>query len=575
MKVQLSETAQGVLDHYCPVLVLGGPGSGKTTLSLLKAQAMLAALQPGQEILFLSFSRAAVRQVEIRCRDILRAHERRQIAVRTYHAFAMDILRAHGRLLTGLAPRVIYPGDENLAKAAFEGDWGAEAERLAREEGRYTFGQFAAAAARLVAGSESIASLIANKYPVVILDEFQDTDDAQWELVKALSARSRTVFMADPDQRIFDYDARVDPERLNHLRTHLRPAEFDLSGENHRSPDAGILQYANAVLTNQPLPNTKDVITRSYWANAFDSTVHAGVVWMFTSLRKAGIVHPSVVVLARTNSLVGKLSTILEQEHSFNGRTLKPVEHDVLWDADLTAAAALVVASILEWPSRSKNDALSQTFDRIADYFDAKNAVSTSKAAQQTSERYRTAADRARRGEGQRLASSKALAASYDNGLTLKGDPARDWLQARNLLDARNDLSDLLANAKFVRHFRVTDEIGSQLASAWDLRGSYGRAIDLVRRALEASRLQADHRDPRGCMLMTIHKAKGKEFDGVLLVEGQYQGSFFRDTDTEAQRAAARRLLRVGITRARHKVMIVRPQGASELVTQSDSSLSN
>lgn len=575
MEVQLSEIAQGALDHDCPVLVLGGPGSGKTTLSLLKAQAILPALQPGQEILFLSFSRAAVRQVEIRCRDILRSDERRQIAVRTYHAFAMDILRAHGRLLTGRAPRVVYPGDENLAKAAFEGDWGAEAERLAREEGRYAFGQFAAAAARLVAGSASIASLLANKYPVVILDEFQDTDDAQWALVKALSARSKTVFMADPDQRIFDYDARVDPERLNHLRTHLSPAEFDLSGENHRSPDAGILQYANAVLTNRPLPDTKDVITRSYWANAFDGTVHAGVVWMLGSLRKAGIAHPSVVVLARTNSLVGKLSTILGQEHSFNGKTVRPVEHDVLWDADLTAAAALVVASILEWPSRSKDDALGQTFDRIADYFDAKNAASASNTARQTSERYRTAADRARRGEGQRLASSKALAASYDNGLTLQGDPARDWLQARDLLDARNDLSDLLANAKFVRLFRATDEIGSRLASAWDLRGSYGRAIDLVRRALEAGRLQADQRDPRGCVLMTIHKAKGKEFDGVLLVEGQYQGSFFRDTDTEAQRAAARRLLRVGITRARHQVAIIRPQGAPDLVTRAGSSLSN
>lgn len=575
MEVQLSEIAQGALDHDCPVLVLGGPGSGKTTLSLLKAQAILPALQPGQEILFLSFSRAAVREVEIRCRDILRSDERRQIAVRTYHAFAMDILRAHGRLLTGRAPRVVYPGDENLAKAAFEGDWGAEAERLAREEGRYAFGQFAAAAARLVAGSASIASLLANKYPVVILDEFQDTDDAQWALVKALSARSKTVFMADPDQRIFDYDARVDPERLNHLRTHLSPAEFDLSGENHRSPDAGILQYANAVLTNRPLPDTKDVIMRSYWANAFDGAVHAGVVWMLGSLRKAGIAHPSVVVLARTNSLVGKLSTILGQEHSFNGKTVRPVEHDVLWDADLTAAAALVVASILEWPSRSKDDALGQTFDRIADYFDAKNAASASNTARQSSERYRTAADRARRGEGQRLASSKALAASYDNGLTLQGDLARDWLQARDLLDARNDLSDLLANAKFVRLFRATDEIGSRLASAWDLRGSYGRAIDLVRRALEAGRLQADQRDPRGCVLMTIHKAKGKEFDGVLLVEGQYQGSFFRDTDTEAQRAAARRLLRVGITRARHQVAIIRPQGAPDLVTPAGSSLSN
>ena len=81
MEVQLSKTAQGALEHDFPVLVLGGPGSGKTTLSLLKAQAMLPALYPGQEILFLSFSRAAVRQVEIRCRDILLSEERSHIAV--------------------------------------------------------------------------------------------------------------------------------------------------------------------------------------------------------------------------------------------------------------------------------------------------------------------------------------------------------------------------------------------------------------------------------------------------------------------------------------------------------------
>ncbi|WP_434615671.1 UvrD-helicase domain-containing protein [Arthrobacter sp. A5] len=569
MKVQLSENARSALEHDCPIFVLGGPGSGKTTLSLLKAQSMLHAMQPGQEILFLSFSRAAVRQVEIRCRDILRTEERRLIAVRTYHAFAMDILRAHGRLLTGRTPRIVYPGAENLTKASFQGDWSAEAERLARDDGRYVFSQFAAAAAQLVADTESIASLIASRYPVIILDEFQDTDDAQWALVKALSVRSKTVFMADPDQRIFDYDARVDPERLNHLREHLSPTEFDLSGENHCSPDAGILQYANAVLTNRALPETRDVITHSYWANAFDSTVHAAVIWMFASLRKAGVVHPSVVVLARTNSLVGKLSGVLSQEHTFNGRTLRPVEHDVLWDADLTAAAALVVASILEWESHAKDAALSQTFDRIADYFEVKNAVSSSQAARQAGERYRTAAERARKGDAQRLTSAKTLTATYEGGLVLQGDPAKDWLQARDLLAAGNDLADLLANAKFVRLFRATDEIGSRLASAWDQHGSYGRAIDLVRRALEAGKLQSDQRDARGCVLMTIHKAKGKEFDGVLLIEGQYQGTFFRDNDSEAERFAARRLLRVGITRARHQVVIIRPNGALPLAGHS------
>ena len=73
---------------------------------------------------------------------------------------------------------------------------------------------------------------------------------------------------------------------------------------------------------------------------------------------------------------------------------------------------------------------------------------------------------------------------------------------------------------------------------------------------------------------MSIHKAKGKEFDGVLLVEGQYQGTFFYDTDTETQRAASRRLLRAGITRARRQVVIVRPQGVLAYVASAGASVS-
>ncbi|PZR03568.1 MAG: ATP-dependent helicase, partial [Archangium gephyra] len=99
MTFELSEEANAALNEARPILVLGGPGSGKTTLSLLKAQRLMPTLKPEQEILFLSFSRAAVRQVVIRCKDVLTSDERRLIQVRTYHSFALDILRSHGRLL--------------------------------------------------------------------------------------------------------------------------------------------------------------------------------------------------------------------------------------------------------------------------------------------------------------------------------------------------------------------------------------------------------------------------------------------------------------------------------------------
>ena len=71
--------------------------------------------------------------------------------------------------------------------------------------------------------------------------------------------------------------------------------------------------------------------------------------------------------------------------------------------------------------------------------------------------------------------------------------------------------------------------------------------------------------EPSSVVLMTMHKAKGKEFDGVVLVEAVHKGAFFDASREEAPFEATRRLLRVGITRARHKACIVRPRGSHPL----------
>ena len=64
---------------------------------------------------------------------------------------------------------------------------------------------------------------------------------------------------------------------------------------------------------------------------------------------------------------------------------------------------------------------------------------------------------------------------------------------------------------------------------------------------------------------MNMHKAKGKEFDGVVLVEGHHKSPFFSGHE-QPPHHSSRRLLRVAFTRARSLVTIIRPRGARALV---------
>lgn len=98
VKLVLDTKRQEILKASGHLLVLGGPGAGKTTIALLKAQRRCPSLQPGQEILFLSFSRAAVRQIVNNTKHVLTAAEQRLIQVQTYHSFCLDMLVSFGRM---------------------------------------------------------------------------------------------------------------------------------------------------------------------------------------------------------------------------------------------------------------------------------------------------------------------------------------------------------------------------------------------------------------------------------------------------------------------------------------------
>jgi DNA helicase II / ATP-dependent DNA helicase PcrA len=105
--------------------------------------------------------------------------------------------------------------------------------------------------------------------------------------------------------------------------------------------------------------------------------------------------------------------------------------------------------------------------------------------------------------------------------LTLSGDPLDDWLAIRRLLD-ESTRSEIKAVGKEARHMRLLHrgaQIESRLAEAWRSQGCYRNARSLLAAAVVEDQFTATTRPQRGVTVMTIHKAKGKEFDEVIVFE--------------------------------------------------------
>jgi DNA helicase-2/ATP-dependent DNA helicase PcrA len=201
----LSEGQKEVLVYRGHQLVIGGPGSGKTTISILKAADVArTTLLPEQRILFLSFARATVSRVleAIDEEQHVSKAEKRVIEVDTYHSLFWRILKAHGylvglpRIMSILAPpaeaialsaiRNEYPATSKLTdalRAEKAGREETERHRLAMEEGQVCFDLFAKLVTQLLEGSDRLRRLVSTRYPYIILDEFQDTSAEQWSVV--------------------------------------------------------------------------------------------------------------------------------------------------------------------------------------------------------------------------------------------------------------------------------------------------------------------------------------------------------------------------------------------------------
>ena len=560
----LCDTRKRIIAEESHLLITGGPGCGKTTVALLKAKRRARSLLAGQAVLFLSFSRAAVQQIRDRTRDILSREDRRRVEISTYHLFCLRVLEAHGRLLNGRAPRILYPSDERLMKAEDPDGWKQERERLAAENGLYVFDLFAPAVASLLERSAAVRGLLASRYPLVVLDEFQDTNNDQWRLVRALAKGCQVACLADPDQRIFEYQGNIDPKRLDILREELQPKEFDLGEENHRSPRGDIVRFANAILRGVTLPKSSSVQLAQVNArgDAWAIAPQARVQWLFSELVRAGIAEPSIAVLARTNDAVSRLSMTFRRENHFAASKIPPIHHQIVWDGELATAAGQVVASVMEWEGVPWREGAVRTLELVSNYFRMRFAGDQTKKAAQAAADFSDAAAMLRHKERIRTKAPRTLAQKAEQQTPLLGAPLDDWRMARAIVTSVPKLEELGEASRMLRLFRATDRLAAGLQAIWLRQGSYVGAAKWLKHAVESELLLESQRPPRGCMLMNMHKSKGKEFDAVVIAEQPHR-PLIAEGKGEAE---SRRLLRVAITRARHKVVITRPYGAPRLV---------
>lgn len=271
-----------------------------------------------------------------------------------------------------------------------------------------------------------------------------------------------------------------------------------------------------------------------------------------------------MVVLTRVNSFAGRISESLSREEELNGEKLGPVDHILYWDPELAAASALVVASILEWPTLASKNAVASTLERIVDYYRVKVGLGTAGARSKI-----VTLERAIRAIAEDKVpvskTAKVLLQAATLPPPLTGRSITDWNIARAGLKGSAELDELATKVRLVRLLNATSAVAWALSDTWNGATGYAGAVEAVRTALAAEALDVQQPDEAPVHVMTMHKSKGKEFDAVIIVEGRHDMPLLDPVPGSKTQQADRRLLRVAITRARHLVVMLRPNTAPPL----------
>lgn len=600
-----------------PMLVVAGAGSGKTRVVTRRIAYLVAqGVQPWR-ILALTFTNKAAREMRERVEDLVGEAPR---WMGTFHSICARILRMDIELL-GDGRRgnftILDQGDqEGLVKQAMkqldidaknykpssvlssiskaksdfirpdEYDSITPRDRMVQEvytvyeaalngNNALDFDDLLILAARLLQKSPEALAKYRQRFPYLLVDEYQDTNRAQYQLLRALAGRTANLHATgDPDQSIYSWRG-ADYRNIMDFQRDFPGAKVVRLEENYRSTKF-ILAAANYLIQHNSHRIAKDLFTTRDGGERVnvvrlqsDRMEASWIVDRLAELREHGERLGEMAVFYRTNAQSRSLEEALMARalpyqlvggiRFYERKEIK----DILAHLKVRVNPQDIVS--LRRVVQCRPGVGERTLEKIAEAAEqAGMAVFDFLADEHFNQLYK--------GTGKIRDFAKWCRELKEIDITRADVAVKEILSRSHLIEAaiaaadKDDLSEDRVENLHALTARAGEFVSMRLASAPDVDPEAaeeevraGSAIDLPA-FLEDVALVADvdgwAGDADKITLMTLHSAKGLEFDNVF-VTGLEEGLLpHRNCRDDESREEERRLFYVGITRAKKRAWV-------------------
>jgi len=585
-----------------PILVLAGPGSGKTRVLTYRVSYLIQELGvPPWRIMAVTFTNKAAREMRHRVNRLLDGSPR-GLTMGTFHATCVRILRRECQQLADYdSDFLIFDSDDQrkVARQALA-DLDLDDKRFqpnkmlngisnAKNElvtpGEYAASNYVSEVTRrvyqryqeiLIANNAmDFDDLLMNtvllfdkqpetlsryqeRYHQVLVDEFQDTNMAQYELLHRLASRHSNIFVVgDADQSIYKWRG-ADFRNINRFRRQYPEAQMILLEQNYRSTQV-ILDAAKATIRHNLDRVDKELFTDRKGGEKItvreeysDSEEAERVVSTIQELMSEGVDKGDCAVMYRTNAQSRVLEDAFLREnmpYRLVGATRFYRRREV---KDLLAylriihspADSVSFARVINTPKRGIGKKTQEVLWRWSEENGWQPAEGLLRLVKDSDIKH-------------------PFSSRAHRSLTSFGERVRDWITLSTQVTVGALLETVIDGVNYRSYIDDgTPEGSDRWDNVMELRSVTVESDETdLSRFLEGVSLVSEvddlEEDPSAPTLMTLHAAKGLEFPVVFIVgleEGMLPHS--RSLEQAEELAEERRLFYVGLTRAKDRVFL-------------------